>query len=112
MQKFHGMCDCYSKAILLNLLLGVSPTNGLPFSPPIAFRNRKIPRAQKHQKDVMLEGHCHKCKSWIAVEGPNHGDTKVSILTLMSKSNADSYAQGQRALLVCSSWQLKGKPTD
>jgi hypothetical protein len=57
---------------------GISPANGLPFSPPVEFRIRQNNKAQKHQKRTYEEGLCHNCKGWVALEGPNIGDSKAS----------------------------------
>ncbi|KZS86761.1 hypothetical protein SISNIDRAFT_498719 [Sistotremastrum niveocremeum HHB9708] len=56
---------------------GISAYNHQPFSPPVAFRDSDRPKAQSHQKQQIIEGQCHKCQEWIAMEGPNLGDAKV-----------------------------------
>ncbi|KAF7973816.1 hypothetical protein HWV62_14196 [Athelia sp. TMB] len=58
---------------------GISPRNGLPFSPPVAFRLSPRPNASiaKHERVIMLEGKCHKCNKWIGVEGVKEGEAKV-----------------------------------
>ncbi|KAI0758654.1 hypothetical protein BD413DRAFT_599210 [Trametes elegans] len=57
---------------------GISPATGRPFSPPVAFRVTARANPGKHEKTQMMEGKCHKCKKWIAVEGIKDVPTKVS----------------------------------
>ncbi|RPD72920.1 hypothetical protein L226DRAFT_524382 [Lentinus tigrinus ALCF2SS1-7] len=56
---------------------GISPSTGRPFSPPTAFRNTMRPNPGKHEKARIMEGKCHKCKKWVAVEGIKDVPTKV-----------------------------------
>ncbi|KAI8995208.1 hypothetical protein BD414DRAFT_506033 [Trametes punicea] len=55
----------------------ISPATGLPFSPPLAFRTVARPHAGKLEKTQIMEGKCHKCKKWVAVEGIKDVPTKV-----------------------------------
>ncbi|KAI0349829.1 hypothetical protein OH77DRAFT_1490142 [Trametes cingulata] len=56
---------------------GISPGTGRPFSPPLAFRVVERPNAGKSEKTQLMEGKCHKCKKWVAVEGIKDVPTKV-----------------------------------
>ncbi|KAH9895805.1 hypothetical protein C8Q73DRAFT_689543 [Cubamyces lactineus] len=56
---------------------GISPATGRPFSPPLAFRIVQRPNAGRLEKTQMMEGKCHKCKKWVAVEGIKDVPTKV-----------------------------------
>ncbi|KAI0328945.1 hypothetical protein GY45DRAFT_1305770 [Cubamyces sp. BRFM 1775] len=56
---------------------GISPATGRPFSPPLAFRVVPRPNAGRLEKTQMMEGKCHKCKKWVAVEGIKDVPTKV-----------------------------------
>ncbi|KAI0643214.1 hypothetical protein C8Q79DRAFT_977766 [Trametes meyenii] len=56
---------------------GISPVSGRPFSPPLAFRVVSRPNPGKHEKTQLMEGKCHKCKKWVAVEGIKDVPTKV-----------------------------------
>ncbi|KAI0653118.1 hypothetical protein C8Q70DRAFT_1038514 [Cubamyces menziesii] len=56
---------------------GISPATGRPFSPPLAFRIVPRPNAGRLEKTQMIEGKCHKCKKWVAVEGIKDVPTKV-----------------------------------
>ncbi|KAI0067535.1 hypothetical protein BV25DRAFT_1897100 [Artomyces pyxidatus] len=59
---------------------GVSATNALPFSPPIAFRTIARPHATRYERKEMAEGKCHRCKKWVAIEGVKDVDAKVKEL--------------------------------
>ncbi|KAI0631589.1 hypothetical protein C8Q77DRAFT_1127766 [Trametes polyzona] len=56
---------------------GISPATGRPFSPPVAFRVSDRPNAGKLEKTQIMEGKCHKCRKWVAVEGIKDVPTKV-----------------------------------
>ncbi|KAI9058903.1 hypothetical protein FKP32DRAFT_1580883, partial [Trametes sanguinea] len=56
---------------------GISPATGLPFSPPLGFRITPRPNAGKLEKTQIMEGKCHKCKKWVAIEGIKDVPTKV-----------------------------------
>lgn len=56
---------------------GISPTTTLPFSPPVAFRaTTRVPN-HKNEKTELLEGQCHRCGEWTAVEGVKCVEAKV-----------------------------------
>ncbi|KAI0687811.1 hypothetical protein BC835DRAFT_377224 [Cytidiella melzeri] len=62
---------------------GISPSTGLPFSPPVAFhRIPNVPHSKqgikvKQEKAEIEQGKCHKCKKWVAVEGVKDVEVKV-----------------------------------
>ncbi|KAL1943758.1 hypothetical protein VTO73DRAFT_4203 [Trametes versicolor] len=56
---------------------GISPATGRPFSPPLAFRTTVRQNPGKLEKTELMEGKCHKCKKWVAVEGIKDVPTKV-----------------------------------
>ena len=56
---------------------GISATTGRPFSPPTAFRTVARVNPSKHEKTRIVEGKCHKCKKWVAVEGVKDVEAKV-----------------------------------
>ncbi|KAH9846023.1 hypothetical protein C2E23DRAFT_879867 [Lenzites betulinus] len=56
---------------------GISPATGRPFSPPLAFRIVPRPNAGKLEKTKLMEGRCHRCKKWVAIEGIKDVPTKV-----------------------------------
>ncbi|KAI0819706.1 hypothetical protein BC628DRAFT_1401141 [Trametes gibbosa] len=56
---------------------GISPATGRPFSPPLAFRVVPRPNAGKLEKIRLMEGKCHRCKKWVAIEGIKDVPTKV-----------------------------------
>ncbi|EIW52808.1 uncharacterized protein TRAVEDRAFT_78296, partial [Trametes versicolor FP-101664 SS1] len=56
---------------------GISPATGRPFSPPLAFRTTARQNPGKLEKTELMEGKCHKCKKWVAVEGIKDVPTKV-----------------------------------
>ncbi|CAE6476686.1 unnamed protein product [Rhizoctonia solani] len=45
---------------------GISPKTGLPYSPPIAFRQkeRKPSQIKFREREVVEEGKCHACEKW------------------------------------------------
>ncbi|CAE6526592.1 unnamed protein product [Rhizoctonia solani] len=47
---------------------GLSFQTGLPFSPPIAFRQTKRRWVGVREREVVEEGKCHVCKKWIPIE--------------------------------------------
>ncbi|KAG8728714.1 hypothetical protein FRC11_010351, partial [Ceratobasidium sp. 423] len=47
---------------------GLSAQTGLPFSPPIAFRQKKRQRVEVSEREVIEEGKCHVCKKWVPIE--------------------------------------------
>ncbi|KAI0363691.1 hypothetical protein BV20DRAFT_975361 [Pilatotrama ljubarskyi] len=57
---------------------GISPATGRPFSPPLAFRVVQRANPGKLEKTQLMEGKCHKCKKWVAIEGIKDVPTKVS----------------------------------
>ncbi|OBZ72981.1 Meiotic expression up-regulated protein 26 [Grifola frondosa] len=56
---------------------GISAMTGRPFSPPVAFRTTLRGSVGKHEKTSLMEGKCHKCKKWVAIEGIKDVPTKV-----------------------------------
>ncbi|EUC56842.1 DUF4451 domain protein [Rhizoctonia solani AG-3 Rhs1AP] len=58
---------------------GISPKTGLPFSPPIAFRQteRKPSRIKCREREVVEEGKCHACEKWIPIETITMADVLV-----------------------------------
>lgn len=56
---------------------GISPTTGLPFSPPTAFRTHVRPNPGKHERATLREARCHQCRQWVAVEGVKDVEPKV-----------------------------------
>ncbi|ETW76436.1 hypothetical protein HETIRDRAFT_244264, partial [Heterobasidion irregulare TC 32-1] len=56
---------------------GISPTTGLPFSPPTAFRTHVRPNPGKHERATLREARCHRCRQWVAVEGVKDVEPKV-----------------------------------
>ena len=56
---------------------GISAPTGRPFSPPTAFRTVARPHASKHEKTRIMEGKCHRCARWVAVEGIKDVEAKV-----------------------------------
>jgi hypothetical protein len=85
MQYYHGT--------LLRLLLpssctnplhptqGISSRTHLPFSPPAAFQLTSRPDASlsKHERTTVVEGLCHACTRWVALEGVKSGEAKVRL---------------------------------
>ncbi|KAF8521137.1 hypothetical protein JB92DRAFT_2708016, partial [Gautieria morchelliformis] len=61
---------------------GISSATGLPFSPPIEFRTIKRPvsEVRKQEKSELMQGKCHKCHKWAAIEGVKTGEVKVKEL--------------------------------
>ena len=57
---------------------GISPATFLPFSPPVAFRYQKRTPTYRNEKNKILEGKCHSCGTWAAVEGIKMVEAKVS----------------------------------
>ncbi|EPQ53192.1 hypothetical protein GLOTRDRAFT_95200 [Gloeophyllum trabeum ATCC 11539] len=47
----------------------ISPTTTRPFSPPVAFRTRAREGAAPKERTRVVEGRCHKCRRWVALEG-------------------------------------------
>jgi hypothetical protein len=58
---------------------GISASTGLPFSPPIAYRQTKRLNVGKKEKSIIQEGKCHKCTKWVAVEGIKDMESKVRV---------------------------------
>ncbi|EPS94279.1 hypothetical protein FOMPIDRAFT_1134647, partial [Fomitopsis schrenkii] len=56
---------------------GISASTGRPFSPPTAFRTIQRTNVGKLEKSELMQGRCHKCKKWVAVEGVKDVPTKV-----------------------------------
>ncbi|KAH9840735.1 uncharacterized protein C8Q71DRAFT_740957 [Rhodofomes roseus] len=56
---------------------GISVMSGRPFSPPLAFRTVQRTTVGKLEKAQLMQGKCHKCKKWVAVEGVKDVPTKV-----------------------------------
>ena len=63
--------------VYVNRLAGISAMTALPFSPPTDFRTIIRPRASKTEKSEILEGKCHRCCRWIAIEGVKDVPVKV-----------------------------------
>ncbi|KAH7886641.1 hypothetical protein F5I97DRAFT_1022652 [Phlebopus sp. FC_14] len=59
---------------------GISAASTRPFSPPVAFRSTERRNAGKHERTVILEGKCHKCKKWIPIESMKDVEIKVKEL--------------------------------
>ena len=57
---------------------GISPATFLPFSPPVAFRLQQRAQTYRNEKFQILEGKCHACGNWAAVEGIKCVEAKVS----------------------------------
>ena len=81
MQYQHGgSCSFFSHAsalLLTHLLAGISAVTALPFSPPIAYRVTPRPHPAKKEKSEIVEGKCHKCRKWVAIEGVKDMEIKV-----------------------------------
>ncbi|EGO23080.1 hypothetical protein SERLADRAFT_362390 [Serpula lacrymans var. lacrymans S7.9] len=56
---------------------GISAMTARPFSPPVAFRVSARRSPGKLERTHILEGKCHKCSKWIAVEGVKDVEVKV-----------------------------------
>ncbi|KAH9917769.1 uncharacterized protein B0H18DRAFT_938232 [Fomitopsis serialis] len=56
---------------------GISAMTGRPFSPPLAFRTVQRTTVGKLEKTHIMQGKCHRCKKWVAVEGVKDVPTKV-----------------------------------
>ncbi|KAI4526710.1 hypothetical protein K525DRAFT_258552 [Schizophyllum commune Loenen D] len=59
---------------------GISATTTRPFSPPVRFRQVRRERIAKGERVMMMEGLCHQCKKWVAVEGVKDVEVKVKEL--------------------------------
>ena len=86
-------------AQLVWLILGISAVTARPFSPPIQFRVATRSRPLKTEKSNILEGKCHKCRKWIAVEGVKNVTVKVRPEP-WSYTSPLTRPSGQRAVLV------------
>ncbi|GJJ14295.1 hypothetical protein Clacol_008559 [Clathrus columnatus] len=66
----------------LQYVHGISSFTGAPFSPPVEFRitKRRPAEVRKHEKTELLQGRCHKCEKWVAIEGVKIGEVKVKEL--------------------------------
>ena len=60
---------------------GISPSTFLPFSPPVAFRLQRRAPTYRNEKSQILEGKCHACGNWAAVEGIKRVEAKVSFVS-------------------------------
>lgn len=78
MQYAHGMLPSLVHLISSLRGPGISASTGHPFSPPTAFRTILRTNVGKLEKNEMMQGRCHKCKKWVAVEGVKDVPTKVS----------------------------------
>ncbi|KAM5530441.1 hypothetical protein V8D89_015881 [Ganoderma adspersum] len=56
---------------------GISAPTGRPFSPPTAFRTIARVNPSKHEKTHIMEGQCHRCRKWVAIEGVKDVEAKV-----------------------------------
>ncbi|KAI0084414.1 hypothetical protein BDY19DRAFT_898530, partial [Irpex rosettiformis] len=62
---------------------GISPSTGMPFSPPVGFMHTThLPQSKpgfksKHERSQIEQGKCHKCNKWVAVEGVKDVEVKV-----------------------------------
>ena len=74
-------CPCFRALIKpsSSLGLGISASTGRPFSPPTAFRTIERTNVGKLEKSELMQGRCHKCKKWVAVEGVKDVPTKVRL---------------------------------
>ncbi|KAL1742633.1 hypothetical protein HDZ31DRAFT_65784 [Schizophyllum fasciatum] len=59
---------------------GISATTTQPFSPPVRFRQVRRERIAKGERTMIMEGLCHQCKKWVAVEGVKDVEVKVKEL--------------------------------
>ena len=77
MQYAHGIDPSLLIPVAYSVCLGISAMTGRPFSPPTAFRTVTRANAGRHEKAQLMEGKCHKCKKWVAVEGIKDVPSKV-----------------------------------
>lgn len=77
MQYAHGMLPSLLHFTSSLPGLGISASTGRPFSPPTAFRTIQRTNVGKLEKSELMQGRCHKCKKWVAVEGVKDVPTKV-----------------------------------
>ncbi|KAH7923591.1 hypothetical protein BV22DRAFT_984174, partial [Leucogyrophana mollusca] len=56
---------------------GISALTSRPFSPPVAFRVTPRRNPGKYERARILEGRCHHCRKWVAVEGVKDLEVKV-----------------------------------
>ncbi|TRM62467.1 hypothetical protein BD626DRAFT_497479 [Schizophyllum amplum] len=59
---------------------GISATTTRPYSPPVRFRQTRRERIAKGERVLIMEGLCHQCKKWVAVEGVKDVEVKVKEL--------------------------------
>src|SRR4051794_1440631 len=76
MQYLHGRAASLRPFVAFMSWLGISAVTTRPFAPPTAFRVMARPRHAKTEKPSILEGKCHKCAKWVAVEGVKAVDIK------------------------------------
>lgn len=76
---------CHGSLSLNGIRTGISPSTGLPFSPPIAFMHSvHVPHSKpafksKQERSRIEQGKCHKCNKWVPVEGVKDVEVKVSL---------------------------------
>ncbi len=86
MQYYHGKLYLIRHGFLsLNVTrAGISPSTGLPFSPPVAFMHSvHVPHSKpafksKQERSRIEQGKCHKCNKWVPVEGVKDVEVKVN----------------------------------
>jgi hypothetical protein len=81
----HGSANWYQTKVSaynyhLQIAHGIMPATGQPMDPPVAFR--RVDRvgngvAQGDRKTIM-QGECHACGKWIALESVKDVEVKVS----------------------------------
>ncbi|KAH7906454.1 hypothetical protein BJ138DRAFT_1016179, partial [Hygrophoropsis aurantiaca] len=71
---------------------GISALTTLPFSPPLAFRYSDRRNPSKYERTRILEGMCHRCDRWVAVEGVK--DVKVKVKEMFWWKHAATCHQG------------------
>ncbi|KAL7414623.1 hypothetical protein BDY24DRAFT_385866 [Mrakia frigida] len=73
--SFKTKCSAFNYHLLH--AHGISPSTGLPFSPPMDIRSVKRPSARPDERNKIRQGKCHECKSWIPIEGVKNIDCLV-----------------------------------
>ncbi|KAJ3547746.1 hypothetical protein NMY22_g1532 [Coprinellus aureogranulatus] len=56
---------------------GISSASGRPFSPPLAFMTIPRKKPAKTERKELRHGKCHKCNTWVPVEGIKDVECKV-----------------------------------
>ena len=94
MQYFHGVSEstCLIALAKGHVLSGIAASTARPFSPPTAFRTTPRIRPGKLERTQMLEGRCHRCTRWVAVQGVKDADAKVQSLSPFNDGRLNSGA--------------------